>query len=80
MKYLITTVETYRVETENEAKELIEAAKADNHSTLTKYTSEYKEMKKGGEIYDSYFKVSLTRSFTSIKEPESQVEISYEVL
>ena len=80
MKYLITSVETYRVDTENEAKALIEEAKADSHSILSKYTSEYKERKAKGEIIDEYFKVTLTRQFTDIKEPESQVAISYEVI
>lgn len=80
MKYLITTVETYRVDTESEAKALIEQAKQDNHSILSKYTSEYKERKAKGEVIDEYFKVTLTRQFDDIKEPSSQVEISYEVV
>jgi hypothetical protein len=80
MKYLITSVETYRVDTENEAKALIEEAKTDSHSILSKYTSEYKERKAKGEVVDEYFKVTLTRQFTDIKEPESQVTISYEVV
>ncbi len=80
MKYLITTVETYRVDTEAEAKELIETAKKDGTSILSKYTSEYKERKAKGEVIDEYFKVTLTRQFTDIKEPDTQVDISYEVL
>lgn len=79
MKYLVTTVETYRIDTENEAKALIENAKADNHSILSKYTSEYKERKAKGEIIDEYYKVTLTRQFNNIKEPESSIIINYEV-
>ena len=80
MRYLISTTETYRVDTEAEAKELIESAKQDTHSTLTKYTSEYKERKAKGEVIDEFFKVQLVRAFTDIKEPEDQIAISYEVV
>lgn len=79
MKYLITTTEVYRVDTETEAQALIEAAKADNHFILNKYVSEYKERKSKGEVIDEYFKVSLVKSFTDIKEPDSQVSIEYTV-
>lgn len=79
MKYLITTTEVYRVDTEAEAQALIEAAKADNHFILNKYVSEFKECKSKGEIIDEYFKVSLVKSFTSIKEPDSQVSVEYTV-
>ncbi len=79
MKYLITTTEVYRVDTEAEAQALIEAAKADNHFILNKYVSEYKERKSKGEVIDEYFKVSLVKSFTDIREPESQVSIEYTV-
>lgn len=79
MKYLITTTEVYRVDTETEAQALIEAAKADNHFILNKYVSEYKERKSKGEVIDEYFKVSLVKSFTDIREPDSQVSIEYTV-
>lgn len=79
MKYLITTTEVYRVDTETEAQALIEAAKADNHFILNKYVSEYKERKSKGEVIDEYFKVSLVKSFTDIREPDSQVSVEYTV-
>lgn len=79
MKYLISTTEVYRVDTEAEAQALIEAAKADNHFILNKYVSEYKERKSKGEIIDEYFKVSLMKSFTDIREPDSQVSVEYAV-
>lgn len=79
MKYLITTTEVYRVDTEAEAQALIEAAKADNHFILNKYVSEYKERKSKGEVIDEYFKVSLVKSFTDIREPDSQVNIEYTI-
>lgn len=77
MKYLIQTVETYRVDKEDEAKKMIEEAKADNHFILKKYSSEYKERKQKGEVIDTYYKVTLTKAFTDEKEPEFRTEISY---
>ena len=77
MKYLIQTVETYRVDKEDEAKRMIEEAKSDNHFILKKYSSEYKEKKQKGEIIDTYSKVTLTKAFTDEKEPEFRTEISY---
>ena len=77
MKYLIQTVETYRVDKEDEAKRMIEEAKSDNHFILKKYSSAYKEKKQKGEIIDTYYKVTLTKAFTDEKEPEFRTEISY---
>ena len=77
MKYLIQTVETYRVDKEDEAKRMIEEAKSDNHFILKKYSSEYKEKKQKGEAIDTYYKVTLTKAFTDEKEPKFRTEISY---
>ena len=77
MKYLIQTVEIYRVDKEDEAKRMIEEAKSDNHFILKKYSSEYKEKKQKGEVIDTYYKVTLTKAFTDEKEPEFRTEISY---
>ena len=49
-KYLVSTVETYRVDTEAEATKAIEEAKNDNSYVLGKYTSEHKTRKSKGEI------------------------------
>ena len=79
MKYLIKSVDTYRVESEGEAKQLIEAAKKDSNFELTKYASEYKCTKKKGEVEDEWYRVTLTKEFTSEKEPDRFTEISYDV-
>lgn len=79
MKYLIKTVETYRVASEKEAKELIEQSKADKSYTLSKYSSEYKSTKAKGEIVDEWFRVTLTKEFTSEKEPDSTASVTYSV-
>mgnify|MGYP003474638914 CR=1 FL=1 len=78
-KYLVSTIETYRVDTEAEAAKAIEEAKNDNSYVLGKYTSEHKERKSKGEVVDEYWKLSLTKLFNDIKEPESIVNIDYEV-
>lgn len=78
-KYLVSTVETYRVDTETEATKAIEEAKNDNSYVLGKYTSEHKERKSKGEIIDEYWKLSLTKIFNDIKDPDSVIDINYEV-
>jgi hypothetical protein len=79
MIYLISTVETYRADTEAQAQTIISEAKAAKEYTLTKYSSEQKEVKAKGEIVDSYYKVVLTKAFTDIKEPVVQTTVTYEV-
>ena len=79
MRYLIQTVETYRADTEAEAQGAISEAKAAGEYILTKYTSEKKEVKAKGEVIDEYYKVTLTKTFTSIKEPDAIASVIYEV-
>lgn len=79
MRYLIQTVETYRANSEAEAKGVIEEAKSAGEYTLTKYASEKKEVKAKGEVIDEYYKVTLTKVFTDIKEPEVIADVTYEV-
>lgn len=78
-KYLVSTVETYRVDTETEATKAIEEAKNDSSYILGKYTSEHKERKSKGEVIDEYWKLSLTKLFNDIKEADTVVNIEYEV-
>ena len=78
-KYLITTTEAYRVDSENEAAELINEAKANNKWMLQKYSSVKKEKKKNGEVLDEYYLVSLVKQFNDVKDPISEVSVSYEV-
>ena len=78
-KYLIQTTEIYRADSETEAQEIISAAKAAEEYTLTKYSSEKKEVKAKGELVDEYYKISLTKAFTDIKDPGIQVDIIYEI-
>ncbi len=78
--YLIKTTETYRADTEQEAKDLIEKAKAEkNYYIVTKSSSEIKTTKVKGEIVDEWRRVSITKEFTEEKEPTDSVIISYNI-
>lgn len=76
-KYLISTVETYRVDTESQVKELIEEAKTNPYYELSKYTSQKKEKTQKGEIVDEWFRVTLTKIFENEKEPCMETSIEY---
>lgn len=78
-KYLVSTTETYRIDTENEATKAIEEAKQDSSYILGKYTNEHKERKSKGEVVDEYWKLTLTKNFNDIKEPSDIIMINYEV-
>ena len=78
-KYLLKTTEEHRADTEAEATRLIEAAKEDGRYLLAKYSSVKKERKQKGEVIDSYFKVSLVKSFNDEKDPITDITVSYEV-
>lgn len=78
-RYLCQTQEIYRVGSEAEAAKLIEEAKADNRFTLLKSSTEYKTVKSKGEIIDEYWKTTLVKHFTDLKEPDCSVEVEYNV-
>lgn len=76
-KYLISVVENYRVDTEQEAINMIQEAENSNQYALPKYGSQYKERKQKGEVVDAYWKVSLTKVFDDEKEPCGNISIEY---
>ena len=77
MKYLIETTEVYRVDSEDEAKALIEEAK--RTSTLKKYNCVSKERKQKGEVVDSWYRLTLTKVWDDEKEPCGATKVSYGV-
>lgn len=79
MNYLIKTVETWRVPSEDAAKRLIEESRSNRDFLLSKSSSEYKCTKKGGEIVEDWYRVTLTKEFTNEKAPDSTVSVSYSV-
>jgi hypothetical protein len=78
-KYLITTTETYRVDTEEEVQTILEEAKNDSNYTVVKYSSTYKEKKAQGEVVDSWYRLTITKAFTDEKDPDRDVQITYGV-
>ena len=76
MAYLLKTTEVYRVDDEPAAKQLIEEAKSDGYGVI-KYSCDLHERKSKGEVIDSWYRVTLTRSFSDEKEPEGQTYITY---
>ena len=79
MKYLITTTEVYRFSDEESATTFIEEAKKEKGYILTKHTVEYKERKQKSEVVDYWWKVTLVKGFNSEKEPETDVDVKYEI-
>lgn len=73
MAYLIKTTEVYRCESEKEANELIQKAKQSTTYTVTKHSSEIKTLKAKGEIVDEWRRVTITKEFTSEKEPDGSL-------
>ena len=78
MKYLLETTESYRVDNEAAAQEIIEKAKSSSQYLLIRYTTTYKEKKVKSEVEDSWYKVTLVKKFTDEKEPDGSIEINYE--
>lgn len=66
MRTLLNTVETFRVDTEEEAKELIEEVKdgaADGGYIVTNYNTTYKEKKAKGELVADGYAVRVTKQY-----------------
>ena len=76
-RYLIKVDETYRVDSEAEAIELINEARADHKFTLAKHSSTLRQTKQKGEIVDEWFRVTLTKVFDEEKEPIGNTTITY---
>jgi hypothetical protein len=78
-KYLVSTSETYRVDTEEEVAAILEESKKDPKYILARYNCQQKEAKSKGEIIDSWYRLTLVKNFNEEKEPGAQIEINYEV-
>lgn len=72
-KYLIRTTETYRADSETEANELIEKAKADPKYEVTKSMIENRTSKAKGEVIDEWKRVSITKVFSEEREPYGEL-------
>ena len=78
-KHLLKVTEEHRADSELEAAELINSAKADTRYIPSKYSSVHKERKAKGEIIDEYFIVTLVKVFDDPKEPCGEASIEYKI-
>lgn len=76
-KYLIRTTETYRADSETEANELIEKAKADPKYEVIKSMIEHRTKKAKNEVVDEWKRVSITKVFSDEKEPYGDLMPKY---
>ena len=76
-RHLISVMETYRVDSEDEVARMIKEAKENDTFELVKHSSIKKETRKKGEIIDFWYRLSLTKLFDDEKEPKSEVSIEY---
>lgn len=77
IKFLISTSETYRVNSEADVDALIEEAKKEGFYILDKYSCVKKEKKVKGEIEDEWYRVTLTKLFNAEKEPTDLIDVKY---
>ena len=68
-KYLISTIETFRVDSESEAKNFVEQLKKSDGEVI-KHSIEYKEQKSKGEVVQSWYRLVVKRQYNDEKEPD----------
>lgn len=76
-KYLINTIETFRIDSETEAKQFIENM-ANCDGEIVKHSIEYKEQKSKGEVIQSWYRVTIKRVFNDEKDPVDSYNLSTE--
>ena len=79
MKYLINSVDTYRVGTVAEVEQLHAELKDDPNFELVSFNYKTKQIKQKGEVIEEYCLVQAKKVFADEKYPKAQVNIIYEV-
>ena len=77
MKYLVKATETYRVDSDAEVLNMINAAKESAQWEFEGHTSKKKQIKQKGQVVEEYYLLTLTKSFNDEKDPTDDIEISY---
>ncbi len=75
--YLINSVNTYRVATEQEALELRDKLNNLPYGELNTFSYTIKEIKQRGEVVETYYVVKAKLIFNLEREPESNVKVEY---
>lgn len=65
-KFLIRSTEVYRIDSESEANNFIDQQK--KKYEVSKYSSELKERKIKGEVADSWYRVTIVKTYNDEKE------------
>lgn len=78
-KYLVNSVDTFRVATVDDVERLHEELKNDPYFTLASFSYKTKQVKSKGEVVDEYQLVTAKKLFNEEKEPGTVIEIKYEV-
>lgn len=79
MKYLINSVDTYRVATVADVEALHDELLNDKHFTLAAFSYKTKYIKQKGEIIDEYQLVTAKKLFNEEKDPGTDISIDYKV-
>lgn len=79
MKYLVSETDVYRVATVAEVEKLHEELKNDPNFTLGSFSYKTKVQKSKGEVVDEWQLVTVKKLFNDEKEPETFIDIVYEV-
>lgn len=79
MKYLINETDTYVVDTVAEVEQLHEELKNNSYFTLASFSYKTKQIKAKGEVLGEYQVVTVKKLFNEEKNPDTEVNIMYEV-
>ena len=79
MRYLVKSVNTWVIPSVEEVEKFHEELLEDNSYQLTTFSYKKKQIKAKGEVVEEYQVVTETRVFNVEKEPDTFVEVKYEV-
>lgn len=77
--YLTKVTEVYRIASEKEVETFLKELKADKRFVVGKYSSTKKERKSKGKVIDEWIHFEVTKIFNDEKEPNTLVDIEYDV-
>lgn len=78
-KYLVKSVNTWVIPSVDEVEQFHEELLKDNSYQLTTFGYKTKQIKAKGEVVEEYQVVTETRVFNEEKNPDTFVEVNYEV-
>jgi hypothetical protein len=79
MRYLVKSVNTWVIPSVEEVEKFHEELLQDNNYQLTSFGYKTKQIKAKGEVVEEYQVVTETRVFNEEKNPDTFVEVGYEV-